>query len=73
MWLAGVSRLWRVRYRFEPGNQGVGAIGRDRQKLREQKLVKKLLENTIAEHRVSLFTTKLVRRSGEDWFLLQLL
>jgi len=30
------SRLRRVRYRLEPGNQGVGTTGRDRQKLREQ-------------------------------------
>ena len=40
MWLAGISRLQRVRYRLVPGNQGVGAIGRGRQKLRGQELVK---------------------------------
>jgi len=30
------SRLQRVRYRLDPGNQGVGTTGRDRKKLREQ-------------------------------------
>jgi len=36
----GVFRLRRVRCRLEPGNQGVGAMGRDKQKLQEQGLVK---------------------------------
>ena len=36
----GVSRLWRLRYRMEPGNQGIRAMGQDRQKPREQGLVK---------------------------------
>ena len=36
----GVFRLRRVGYGLEPGNQGVSAMGRDRQKLREQRLVK---------------------------------